>query len=111
MKLASIQEKSRWLMSWPISLNSIMMCYLVHEKESLLLVAAGVQDIQVPAFHEREEVLDRSHAKLIGPQVHHLDFELPEALLNEVALVVRGIVQHENGGSPPVPLEAVEVLD
>ena len=48
---------------------------------------------------------------MIGPQVHDTDFQPQETLLNKIPLVVGGIVQHKYGVAPPVPLEAVEVLD
>ena len=83
----------------------------IYKKSPLLFIAASVKGVKVPTLHVGEEVLDGSHAKLVGPQIHNTDLQLQEALLDKLALVIGSIVKHENGVTPPVRLEAVEVLD
>ena len=75
---------------------------------TLLFVDPGVKGVQVPTLHIGEEVLYGRHNELVGPQVHHRDLQFQESGLDKLALVVRGIVQHEDSFAPPVPLKTVE---
>ena len=74
-------------------------------------VAPGGEGVNVPILDVWEEVLNRSHAKLVRSQIHNRESQVQEALLDKEASMVAGIIQHEDSLLPPVLAETIQVTN